>query len=159
MTATVAEFTTVPNHFADTDDEVIIYSDVMLVDADTEVGAAWSSHSATLKKLALEIGDKLTFEAKIAAKKLTKRDPAGNLLQAGMALDMGGQDHHWLREVLIRQMGGQPLNPCFAEQVTVLAVRSDGWIAVTDEDGGRWTINSSRIYAVKVDRPDRVAQR
>ncbi|HEY6416636.1 MAG TPA: extracellular solute-binding protein, partial [Acidimicrobiales bacterium] len=43
-----------------------------------------------------------------AAKKLTKRDPAGNLLQAGMALDMGGQDHHWLREVLIRQMGGQP---------------------------------------------------
>jgi multiple sugar transport system substrate-binding protein len=43
-----------------------------------------------------------------AAKKLTKRDPAGNLLQAGMALDMGGQDHHWLREVLIRQLGGQP---------------------------------------------------
>jgi multiple sugar transport system substrate-binding protein len=43
-----------------------------------------------------------------AAKKLTKRDPAGNLLQAGMSLDMGGQDHHWLREVLIRQMGGQP---------------------------------------------------
>jgi multiple sugar transport system substrate-binding protein len=43
-----------------------------------------------------------------AAKKLTKRDPAGNLLQAGVALDMGGQDHHWLREVLIRQMGGQP---------------------------------------------------
>jgi len=43
-----------------------------------------------------------------AAKKLTKRDAAGNLLQAGIALDMGGQDHHWLREVLIRQMGGQP---------------------------------------------------
>jgi multiple sugar transport system substrate-binding protein len=43
-----------------------------------------------------------------AAKKLTKRDAAGNLLQAGIALDMAGQDHHWLREVLIRQMGGQP---------------------------------------------------
>jgi multiple sugar transport system substrate-binding protein len=43
-----------------------------------------------------------------AARKLTKRDPAGNLLQAGIALDMAGQDHHWLREVLIRQMGGQP---------------------------------------------------
>jgi multiple sugar transport system substrate-binding protein len=43
-----------------------------------------------------------------AAKKLTKRDPAGNLLQAGIALDMGLQDHHWIREVLIRQMGGQP---------------------------------------------------
>jgi multiple sugar transport system substrate-binding protein len=43
-----------------------------------------------------------------AARKLTRRDAAGNLLQAGIALDMGGQDHHWLREVLIRQMGGQP---------------------------------------------------
>ena len=40
--------------------------------------------------------------------KLTKRDAAGNLLQAGITLDMGGQDHHWLREVLIRQLGGQP---------------------------------------------------
>ncbi len=72
MTATVAEFTTVPNHFADTDDEVVIYESVKLVDTDTEVGAAWSSHSATLKKLELEIGDTLSFEAKIAAKKLTK---------------------------------------------------------------------------------------
>ena len=43
-----------------------------------------------------------------AARKMTKRDGAGNLLQAGIALDMGLQDHHWLREVLIRQMGGQP---------------------------------------------------
>jgi multiple sugar transport system substrate-binding protein len=43
-----------------------------------------------------------------AAKKVTRRDAAGNLLQAGLALDMGLQDHHWLREVLIRQMGGQP---------------------------------------------------
>ncbi len=42
------------------------------------------------------------------AGKLTKRDANGNLLQAGIALDMGLQDHHWLREVLIRQMGGQP---------------------------------------------------
>jgi multiple sugar transport system substrate-binding protein len=43
-----------------------------------------------------------------AARKMTKRDAGGNLLQAGIALDMGGQDHHWLREVLIRQMGGRP---------------------------------------------------
>jgi len=42
------------------------------------------------------------------ARKLTKRDAGGNLTQAGIALDMGLQDHHWLREVLIRQMGGQP---------------------------------------------------
>jgi multiple sugar transport system substrate-binding protein len=42
------------------------------------------------------------------AQKLTKRDAGGNLLQAGVAVDMGLQDHHWMREVLIRQMGGQP---------------------------------------------------
>ncbi len=42
------------------------------------------------------------------AKKLTKRDAGGNLLQAGIALDPAGQDHQWIREVLIRQMGGQP---------------------------------------------------
>ena len=66
------------------------------------------------KKLAAEAGldasrpPQTLGELVEAAKKLTKRDAAGNLVQAGIALDMGGQDHHWLREVLIRQMGGQP---------------------------------------------------
>lgn len=43
-----------------------------------------------------------------AAQKLAKRDAAGNLTTAGMALDMAAQDHHWIREVLIRQFGGAP---------------------------------------------------
>lgn len=43
-----------------------------------------------------------------AAKKTTKRDGGGNLLQAGITIDMLGQDHNWIREVLIRQMGGVP---------------------------------------------------
>ena len=42
------------------------------------------------------------------AKKLTKRDGAGNLTQAGMTIGMNAQDHHWFREVLVRQMGGDP---------------------------------------------------
>ena len=42
------------------------------------------------------------------ARKLTKRSSNGDLLQAGLTIDMGGQDHHWLREVLIRQFGGAP---------------------------------------------------
>ncbi len=42
------------------------------------------------------------------AKKLTKRDAGGNLLTAGIAIDTGGQDLHWIREGLIRQFGGQP---------------------------------------------------
>jgi hypothetical protein len=72
MTATVQEFTTVPNNFSDTEDEVIIYEAVAIIDPALEVGAAWSSHSNTLKKLELEVGDTLTFECKIVAKKLTK---------------------------------------------------------------------------------------
>jgi hypothetical protein len=72
MIATVKEFATVPNHFADTDDEVIIYEAVSITDPETEVGTAWSSHSNTMKKLELEVGDTITFDAKIVAKKLTK---------------------------------------------------------------------------------------
>ncbi|GGG14626.1 hypothetical protein [Paenibacillus abyssi] len=72
MTATVKEFTTVPNHFSDNDDEVVIYELVSITDPLTEIGTAWSSHSATLKKMELEIGDMISFVGKIVAKKLTK---------------------------------------------------------------------------------------
>jgi len=72
MTATVQEFTTVPNHFSDNDDEVVIYEAVTFADTGIEVGTAWSSHSATLKKIDLQLGDRITFEGKIVAKKLTK---------------------------------------------------------------------------------------
>ena len=43
-----------------------------------------------------------------AAKKTTKRDGAGNLTTVGVTMDMAGQDHHWWREVLVRQYGGVP---------------------------------------------------
>jgi hypothetical protein len=72
LTATVQEFTTVPNHFSDNDDEVIIYEAVSITDPAVELGTAWSSHSATIKKLELAVGDTITFEAKLVAKKLTK---------------------------------------------------------------------------------------
>ncbi len=42
------------------------------------------------------------------AKKLTKRDRAGNIIQVGMTLSPTGQDHNWWREVLTRQYGGKP---------------------------------------------------
>ena len=42
------------------------------------------------------------------AKKLTKRDGSGNLTQVGITTGMTAQDHHWWREVLVRQFGGQP---------------------------------------------------
>lgn len=43
-----------------------------------------------------------------AAEALTQRDGGGNITTAGITLDMAGQDHHWWREVLVRQFGGAP---------------------------------------------------
>ncbi len=43
-----------------------------------------------------------------AAKKLTQKDGAGNITQVGLTSGMTAQDHHWFREVLIRQFGGEP---------------------------------------------------
>jgi multiple sugar transport system substrate-binding protein len=42
------------------------------------------------------------------AHKLTQRDAAGNLVVEGMTADLTMQDQHWVREVLVRQFGGQP---------------------------------------------------
>ena len=42
------------------------------------------------------------------AKKMTKVDGAGNITQVGITAGMTAQDHHWFREVLVRQMGGEP---------------------------------------------------
>jgi multiple sugar transport system substrate-binding protein len=42
------------------------------------------------------------------AKKLTETDSAGNITQVGIATGMTAQDHHWWREVLTRQFGGDP---------------------------------------------------
>lgn len=42
------------------------------------------------------------------AKKMTKFDSAGNITQVGITAGMTAQDHHWFREVLVRQMGGEP---------------------------------------------------
>lgn len=73
MSAVVKEFTTVPNHFSDNDDEVIIYEAVTITEPEVvDIGEAWSSHSATMKKHELEVGDILTFEAKMIKKKLTR---------------------------------------------------------------------------------------
>ena len=44
------------------------------------------------------------------AKKLTKRDRAGNIIQVGLTMGPINQDHNWWREVLVRQFGGVPYN-------------------------------------------------
>lgn len=44
------------------------------------------------------------------ARRLTKRDPAGNITQVGITMGPINQDHNWWREVLVRQFGGAPYN-------------------------------------------------
>ena len=39
---------------------------------------------------------------------LTETDRAGNVTKPGMTVEVRGQMHHWIREVLVRQFGGVP---------------------------------------------------
>ncbi|MEM8872188.1 MAG: extracellular solute-binding protein, partial [Pseudomonadota bacterium] len=48
-------------------------------------------------------------------KAMTKRDGAGNVTQVGLTTGMTGQDHHWFREVLTRQFGGDPYSDIYRE--------------------------------------------
>jgi hypothetical protein len=72
--ATVSGFALVPNPFSKTDDEVVIFEQVSFLNENETIvlESAWSSYSIALKKLELQAGDNLTFEAKLVAKKLNK---------------------------------------------------------------------------------------
>ena len=78
----------------------------------------WALPTA-VRSLALFYNERLLEEAGVeppttfdemlaAAAAMTKRDGAGNLTQVGITAGMTAQDHHWWREGLIRQMGGEP---------------------------------------------------
>lgn len=62
----------------------------------TDAGLDGNAPPATLDELVAQ------------AKATTQVDGAGNMTTAGITLDMAGQDHHWWREVLVRQFGGAP---------------------------------------------------
>ena len=48
------------------------------------------------------------------------------------------------------QATGQPMDPCYVEQLTVQAVRKDGWLQVTDADtGDGWFVNPARMIGFK----------
>lgn len=89
-----------------------------MVQAMKEGDAYWALPTA-VRSLALFYNKRLLEEAGVeppttmdemiaAAAAMTKRDGAGNLTQVGMTAGMTAQDHHWWREGLIRQMGGEP---------------------------------------------------
>ncbi|WP_373237246.1 extracellular solute-binding protein [Cohaesibacter celericrescens] len=60
------------------------------------------------KEAGVETPPKTLEELVEVAKKLTKVDGAGNITQVGITASMTAQDHHWFREVLVRQFGGDP---------------------------------------------------
>ncbi|MEO1580164.1 MAG: extracellular solute-binding protein, partial [Pseudomonadota bacterium] len=90
-----------------------------MVEAMREGDNYWALPTA-VRSLALFYNTRLFEEAGIEAppetldelialgEQMTKRDGAGNLTQAGFTIGMTAQDHHWFREGLIRQFGGEP---------------------------------------------------
>jgi len=54
------------------------------------------------------IPPKTLEELEAYAKKLSKYDGQGNLIQAGLAMQPTGQGHNWIREILFRQFGNTP---------------------------------------------------
>ena len=59
------------------------------------------------------------------AKALTKRDGAGNITTVGITTGMTAQDHHWWREVLVRQFGGEP----YADDYQTVNYNNDAGLA------------------------------
>ena len=90
-----------------------------MVEAMREGDNYWALPTA-VRSLALFYNTRLFEEAGIEAppetleelialgEQMTKRDGAGNLTQAGFTIGMTAQDHHWFREGLVRQFGGEP---------------------------------------------------
>ncbi|MGG3564272.1 hypothetical protein ABES03_22030 [Neobacillus rhizosphaerae] len=73
FTATVKQFALTYNPFNEENDEVVVLENVKVIqDNPLEIGYAWCSHSKTLKKFELAVGDQLEFDGKVAAKKLAK---------------------------------------------------------------------------------------
>ncbi|MGJ8609997.1 MAG: extracellular solute-binding protein, partial [Octadecabacter sp.] len=82
-------------------------------------GSYWALPTA-VRSLALFYNERLFEEAGIesppetleelmeVAAALTKRDGAGNITSVGLTAGMTAQDHHWFREGLVRQFGGEP---------------------------------------------------
>lgn len=59
---------------------------------------------------------------------LTERDGAGNVTQVGITTGMNAQDHHWFREVLVRQFGGDP----YLEDYSVVNYNDEAGLAALE---------------------------
>ncbi|USK52742.1 hypothetical protein LIS82_13945 [Cytobacillus solani] len=71
FTATVKQFALSWNHFNEENDEVVVFENIVIEQANPiKIGLAWCAHSKTLKKFELAPGEKLEFDGKIVKKKL-----------------------------------------------------------------------------------------
>lgn len=102
-----------------------------MVQAMKEGDQYWALPTA-VRSLALFYNTRLLEEAGVeppttldemiaAAKAMTKVDGAGNITQVGITAGMTAQDHHWWREVLVRQFGGEP----YVDDYKTVAYNSD----------------------------------
>lgn len=70
---TIKEFSTKYNHFNDSEEEIVIWENVVVKnEQDLIIGNAWCSLSKTLKAAELEIGKTYQFDGKVVDKKLNK---------------------------------------------------------------------------------------
>ncbi|MCB2090184.1 MAG: extracellular solute-binding protein [Alphaproteobacteria bacterium] len=74
------------------------------------LGLFWNKKLFREAGLDPDIPPKTLDELADFAKKLTKHDRAGNIIQVGITIGPIDQDHNWWREVLVRQFGGTPYN-------------------------------------------------
>ena len=73
FTAKIKQFASSWNHFAEQNDTVIVFENVMIEgETEIEIGLAWCSYSKTLEKQELSVGDELSFDGKIVKKTVPK---------------------------------------------------------------------------------------
>ncbi|MBT8457620.1 MAG: extracellular solute-binding protein [Alphaproteobacteria bacterium] len=105
-----------------------------MVQAMKEGDQYWALPTA-VRSLALFYNERLLEEAGVeppttldemveAARAMTKVDGAGNVTQVGITAGMTAQDHHWWREVLVRQFGGEP----YTDDYRTVAYNSDAGV-------------------------------
>lgn len=109
-----------------------------MVQAMKEDDKYWALPTA-VRSLALFYNKRLLEEAGVAppttldemvaaARAMTKVDGAGNITQVGLTAGMTAQDHHWWREVLVRQFGGEP----YTDDYRTVAYNSHAGIAALE---------------------------
>ncbi|OKL37809.1 hypothetical protein [Domibacillus mangrovi] len=84
FTGIVKQFALSWNHFNEENDEVVVLDQVQIDQENPiDVGIAWCSHSKTLKKVELQLGERIEFDGKIVKKKL----PKGKEVEEAFILD------------------------------------------------------------------------